>query len=244
MTNFQGSIAGGKLRLHQRVIAHIPLFHRASLATGTQVNDAADGRYRLRPLRTLAHSALDLAPPYWREAAAERWLRRKDAPGPASEHVFQYQLSARNRGGDARADCGEATVAKGADLFYERQYRQYLNATMGVFAMTAKLALLGCGGRSQGALWGRNRPVYAAMVEETVGAPPIIVLDHQTVAVPLLLPAPATADEEAAIDRWLVGIGADAALLPEARCWRRSTLRHAMRAGATPRRRWRSHRSH
>jgi hypothetical protein len=207
MTNFQGSISGGKLRLHQRLVAHIPLFHRASLATETQVNDTADGRYRLKPLRTFAHSALELAPPHWREAGAERWLRRKDAPGPASEHVFQYQLSARNRGGNARADCGEATVAKGADLFYERQYRQYLNPTMGVFAMTAKLALLGCGGRSQGALWGRNRPVYAAMVEETAGASPIIVLDHQTVAVPLLLPAPVTADEEAAIDRWLVGVG-------------------------------------
>jgi hypothetical protein len=85
-----------------------------------------------------------------REAAAELWLRRKGAPGPASEHVFQYQLSGRTRESDAHAH--RATVAKGADMFYERQYRQYLNATMGVFAMTAKLALLGCGGRAQGAI--------------------------------------------------------------------------------------------
>jgi hypothetical protein len=97
-----------------------------------------------------AHSALGAAPPCWREAAAERWFRRAGVPGPANEHVFQYLLSKRTRGD-----------TKGADLFYERQYRQYMNPTMGAYAATAALALLGCGGK-HGAAFGRYRPLYAA----------------------------------------------------------------------------------
>ena len=38
---------------------------------------------------------------------------------------------------------------------------------MGVFAMTAKLALLGCGGRPKGMLWSRPRPVHPAMIEDS-----------------------------------------------------------------------------
>ena len=133
-------------------------------------------------------------------------MRRKGSPGPAIEHVFQYRLSAKSHK-RASATAEEALVTKAADLFYERQYRQFLNATMGVFAMTAKLALLGCGGRPKGTLWSRHRPVHAAMVEETEGASPIIVLDHQTIAVPLFLPMPATVDEVVAIDRWLASEG-------------------------------------
>lgn len=165
-----------------------------------------DDRYRLTRVRNFAHAALDLVPSHWRDAAAERWLRRKGSPGPASEHVFQYRLSAKSHKRTS-ATVEEALVTKGADLFYERQYRQLLNATMGVFAMTAKLALLGCGGRPRGVLWSRHRPVYTAMVKEIEGAPPIIVLDHQTIAVPLFLPMPATADEMLAIDHWLAGDG-------------------------------------
>ncbi len=157
-----------------------------------------DHRYVLTPIGAFLRKALGLAPPRWREAAAERWLRRTGAPGPAAEHVFQYLLS-WEQGGD------EAMVARGADNFYERQYRQYFNATMGVFAMTAELALLGCGGAARGLL--RSRRVCAAMVEELDGAPPILVLDHQSAAVPLLLPAPSGADTTRAIDLWLAGKG-------------------------------------
>ncbi|WP_292528117.1 hypothetical protein [Methylocystis sp.] len=178
----------------------------ASPTTTTQPRHTGDDRYRLTRLRNLANAASDAAPAHWREAAAERWLRRKGSPGPASEHVFQYRLSAKNSK-RAPATAAEALVTKAADLFYERQYRQFLNATMGVFAMTAKLALLGCGGRPKGRLWSRHRPVHAAMVEEAEGASPIIVLDHQTIAVPLFLPMPATPEEIVAIDRWLAGDG-------------------------------------
>jgi hypothetical protein len=94
---------------------------------------------------------------------------------------------------------------KGADLFYERQYRQYLNPVMGAYAATATLALLGCGGAHRGRLWGRHRPLYAAAVEETGGASPILVLDRQTVAVPLLLPPPSGPDTAADAGRWLAG---------------------------------------
>lgn len=178
----------------------------ASPATAAHPNNAGDNRYRLTKLRNFAHSAFDIAPPHWRDAGAERWLRRKGAPGPASEHVFQYRLSAKNRKRSS-SKAEDAPITKGADTFYERQYRQYLNATMGVFAMTAKLALLGCGGSAQGMLWWRRRPVHAAMVEEVEGAAPIIVLDHQTVAIPLFLPMPTSAEEETAIDQWLASAG-------------------------------------
>jgi hypothetical protein len=159
-----------------------------------------DRRSRVTPMGAFLRKALGLAPPHWREIAAERWLRRVGAPGPAAEHVFQYLLSGEQGSGDA-------TVAKGADNFYERQYRQYFNATMGVFAMTAELALLSCGGKSRGFLWRRRRRVSVAMVEEVDGAPPILVLDHQSAAVPLLLPAPSGADTTRAIDLWLAGKG-------------------------------------
>lgn len=142
------------------------------LASTTRPHRTGDDRYRLTRLWNLALAAFDIAPPHWRDSAAE-----------------------------------EALVTKAADLFYERQYRQFLNATIGVFAMTAKLALLGCGGRSQGVLWSRRRPVHAAMVEEIEGASPILVLDHQTIAIPLFLPMPATAAEMFAIDCWLAGEG-------------------------------------
>lgn len=202
MSLFEGS--GERLwpRLIKDKKINLPLAQLAP-KTPAKAGRSDDPRYRLTPLRTFAHSATNILPPYWRDAAAEWCLRREGAPGPASEHAVQYRLSVMGPGSGPRSEI--ATVAKGADLFYERQYRQHLNATMGVFAMTAKLALLGCGGHPRGMLWGRRRPVQAAMMEEADGAAPIIVLDHQTVAVPVLLPKPANAEEKAAVDHWLSG---------------------------------------
>ncbi len=164
----------------------------------------ADRRYIRTLTGDLAHTALGALPSHWREAAAERWFRRSGAPGPANEHVFQYLISKQARG-DATKERSELAVLRGADLFYERQYRQYLNATMGAFAMTATLALLGSGGKCRGRLWGRHRLPHTAMVEEAGGASPVIVLDRQSVAVPLLLPAPHGVDTVADIERWLSG---------------------------------------
>jgi hypothetical protein len=45
------------------------------------------------------------------------------------------------------------------------------------------------------------------MQEETAGAPPIMVIDRETVAVPLLLPRPNDQQEGAVITRWLAGDG-------------------------------------
>jgi len=162
--------------------------------------------YRLTPLRTFAHRVARVLPPVWRERASERFLRRAGAPGPTAEHVVQYLLSAAKSKRKSSAS-DEAVVTKGADIFYERQYRQYFNPVMGAFAMTATHALLASGGAPQGVLWWHRRKTYAAMAEETAGAPPIIVIDQQTVAVPLLLPSPNDQQESVQIERWLGGHG-------------------------------------
>jgi hypothetical protein len=166
-----------------------------------------DGRYARTLTGDIARSVLRAAPAHWREAAAERWFRRAGAPGPANEHVFQYLLSKKMCVNPAQGQA-EQTVAKGADLFYERQYRQYLNATMSAYAATATVAFLGSGGKFRGHLWGKHRPLYAATLEaEAQGAPPIAVLGNQTVAIPLMLPAPAGLEAVKDIDLWLSGRG-------------------------------------
>jgi len=164
-------------------------------------------RYRLGWFRTLAHRAVGGLPPAWREAVAERWLRREAAPAPAAEHVVQYLLSREQA--KTRSDYLKgAVVAKGADLFYERQYRQCFNPVMGAFAMTAELAALGAGGRAEGYFWSRGRRSAAATLDrEGAGSPPIIVIDAETVAIPMLLQAPRDAEEGVAVARWLVGAG-------------------------------------
>ena len=78
---------------------------------------------------------------------------------------------------------------------------------MGAFAMTATQALLASGGPPRGHLWWHRRKTYAAMQEAVDDALPILVLDRETVAVPLLLPPPNNPQERAAIDRWLAGHG-------------------------------------
>ncbi|MGE5369218.1 MAG: hypothetical protein ACM3PD_06440, partial [Chloroflexota bacterium] len=124
-------------------------------------------------------------PPAFREPIAEAFLRRASAPGPAAEHAFQRALGLRLAG-----ECGRdaAVVAKAADNFYARQYRQLLNPVMGVFAATATLAVLGAGRPPRGLLWRRHRPVEMAMAETVEDAGPILVLDRQTVATPVYLP--------------------------------------------------------
>ncbi|WP_424362137.1 pyridoxamine 5'-phosphate oxidase family protein [Methylocystis parvus] len=135
--------------------------------------------YRRTRRATLLHRAALALPYRLREPFAEKWLRRAGSPGPAAEHVLQYLR-----------DAGQsvAKTAKGADSFYLRQYRQYLNATMGAFAATATMAALAAGGRAQGGLWRRRRPVSLAMAETHEGASPIVLLDHESVAVAAFLP--------------------------------------------------------
>jgi hypothetical protein len=165
-------------------------------------------QYKLTPLRTFLHRIPEVLPPSLRDWAAERFLRRVGAPGPAAEHAFQYLLSAAKAKEHHKVGhLAVATDAKGADNFYQRQYRQYFNAKMGAFAMTAKMALIGSGGLPSGRLWGRRRPVYASMLEETAGALPIIVINRETAAVPFLLPQPSNRTDYIAVGRWLTGHG-------------------------------------
>jgi hypothetical protein len=89
----------------------------------------------------------------------------------------------------------DAPVAKGADNFYERQYRQCLNPTMGAFAMTATRAYLASGDRGR---------VRAAMIEGAASASPILVIDSHIAAVATFLPLPHDGDAES-VDRWLAG---------------------------------------
>ena len=77
---------------------------------------------------------------------------------------------------------------------------------MGAFAMTATRVLLASGGPPRGYLWRRCRKTYAAMLEETHGASPIMVIDRETVALPLLLPR-LDNEQTRAIENWLNGRG-------------------------------------
>jgi hypothetical protein len=198
-----GNVRWRLLSLMRSTQILVPLSKAAVPPRGGESPDI-DDRYRLTRFRTLTRRAMRLLPPVWREWAAESFLRRANAPGPAAEHVVQYLLSAAKSRHKANG-LVEATIAKGADNFYERQYRQYFNPAMGAFAMTATQALLASGGPPRGYLWWRRRKTYAAMMEESGGAPPIMVINRETVAVPLLLPPPGNPQNCAAIERWLGG---------------------------------------
>ena len=145
-------------RAHSDFVAPRELGLRTRPSKHDQERNHGDERYRLTVLRSCLHRAVGALPPNLREKAAEQFLRRTGLPGPAAEHVFQYLLSAEKAKEKGRAGhLEEATVAKGADNFYERQYRQYFNATMGAFALTAKMAFVCSGGAPRGWLWGRRR---------------------------------------------------------------------------------------
>jgi hypothetical protein len=159
------------------------------------------GRNQITFASTLAHRAVGLLPPSWRERAADRHLRR-DSPGPACEHVVQYLLGVAQH---AAKHHDAAVVIRGADLFYTRQYRQFLNPTMGAFAMTATRAFVASGGAPYGPLWRRRRRTFAAVIEKTEGASPILVLDRGTVAVALVLPKPFGEHERMAVEDWFAG---------------------------------------
>jgi hypothetical protein len=146
---------------------------------------------RLKPMitstNTVKHRIVNGLSAQLREMLAEMFLRRASAPGPATEHAIQYLLSVAKAERRQRQGC-EATVVAGADLFYQKQYRQFLNPTMGAFAMTATQALLGSGGKLQGKAWRRYRRTHAAVTVQVGEIMPIMVLNDQTVALPLLLP--------------------------------------------------------
>ncbi len=135
-----------------------------------------------------------------REPFAERWLRRAGSPGPAAEHVFQYLR-------DANASKQGSATMKGADNFYDRQYRQYLNPTMGAYAQTAIQAVFAAGGGGHGASWSRVRHVALAMAEARHGASPLVVLDRETIAAAAFLPRPQDDEEARALQDWLAGDG-------------------------------------
>jgi len=185
-----------------------PSFDAGGLRQGIDNGNAdKDARYKIGRLKTIAHRAIGRLPPIWRERAAERFLRRPGGPAPAAEHVVQYLLSAERSKAATDAHQG-AVVAKGADHFYERQYRQYFNPAMGAFAMTATMAALGGGHPAKGRLWSCRRKTCAAMLDaDAAGGPPLIVIDAQTVGIPMLLPRPRDKSEGVAIARWLGGKG-------------------------------------
>jgi hypothetical protein len=159
---------------------------------------------RLTPINTLKHQIVNRLPAIYRERLAELFLRRPGTPGPAIEHAMQYLLSIAkvNR---KQHNHMEATTAAGADRFYEKQYRQFLNPTMGAFAMTATQAMLGAGGSGPIPGWRAYRRSYAAVVAQTGAIMPIWVLNNQTVAIPLLLPELKGMVDNTSVNRWLGG---------------------------------------
>ncbi|MEY4931768.1 MAG: hypothetical protein RLZZ403_88 [Pseudomonadota bacterium] len=161
---------------------------------------------------------IDGLPPAEREVAAEKWLRRPGVPGPAAEHAIQHLLgvweefSQDSQDEDVeavatrhRAESRTAIITKGADAFYAAQYRQYLNPTMGAFAATATHALIGTG--TPPPTLRADRLVRAAMVTGRPTCPPILVLDHQSVAVAILIPRSLSASDDGALWHWLTQNG-------------------------------------
>lgn len=96
-------------------------------------------------------------------------------------------------------------IADGASDFYAKQYRQYLNSTMGAFAATATNAFITAG--TLPLTSGGDREIRSAMVEGRSGVPPLLVLDHQSVAVIVPIPRSLSATGEAALWRWLTQRG-------------------------------------
>jgi hypothetical protein len=86
------------------------------------------------------------------------------------------------QGGRSRSD----VIAKGADSFYAKQYRQFLSPTMGAFAATATHALAGAG--TVPVEPSGEREVRSAMVVRRPNLSPILVIDHQTVALAMTIP--------------------------------------------------------
>jgi hypothetical protein len=159
---------------------------------------------RLTPLNTLKHQLINRLPTIFRERLSELFLRRPGTPGPAIEHAMQYLL------GIAKVNYKqhkqrEATRVAGADRFYEKQYRQFLNPTMGAFAMTATQVILGTGGSGLIPGWRVNRRSYAAVVAQTGAVMPIWVLSNQTVAIPFLLPEQKGIVDATTVNLWLKG---------------------------------------
>lgn len=160
-------------------------------------------KYRISALRTLACRIVGCMPTAWREPVAEWLLRRSSSPGPAAEHVVQYLLSRQRTD---RGHSRQAKVAMAADSFYEKQYRQFLNPTMGAFAATATQVVLAAGSEARGRLWRRHRRTFATVLENRNGPPPLIVLNPETVAVAICLPRLKRRGEAEQAARWLYGI--------------------------------------
>ena len=159
---------------------------------------------------------IDVLSPSEREEAAEKLLRRRGIPGPATEHAIQHLVgiwqeflqdepntgAAFDEALEGRTRSRSEIIANGADDFYAKQYRQYLSNTMGAFAATATHALIGAG-TLQPKL-GTLREVRAAMVTGRPAVPPILVLDHQSVAVAVPIPRFLSAGEDGALWCWLI----------------------------------------
>jgi len=169
---------------------------------------------------TLAELVLriDGLPPSEREVAAEKWLRRPGVPGPAAEHAIQAlvgiwdellqgtQKEEVTTVSTRRRDKSRIEITtKGADAFYAAQYRQYMNTTMGAFAATATHALIGTG--TPPPTLRADRLVRAAMVTGRPTCPPILVLDHQSVAVAIPIHRSWSANDNGALWHWLTQDG-------------------------------------
>jgi hypothetical protein len=164
----------------------------------TQNSDPQDTRNSL----VMAVSAMA---PADREPAAEEHLRRPGIPGPAAEHAMQHLVGmwadAMTSGSDPdagpRRKSRSVVIANGADDFYAKQYRQYLSGAKGAFAATATHALICAGTLPLGS--GGGRAVRAAMVEGS----PLVVLDHQSLAVAVPIPRAFSNSDDGALWRWL-----------------------------------------
>ena len=190
--------------------------------TATHEEQHEHWAYRLDARRLRRLDRLRFVPPARRALLAERRLRRPGQPGPAAEHVVQYQVSATlaerratdhaddsERRGSEDARPKKPIVVGQADFFYRSQYRQTCSAVMGAFAATATQVLAASSTEPRGRLWGRHRESVTAMIPRHPGdsTRPILVLNDRTVAVAVLVPRTGDAAADRATTAWLHGTG-------------------------------------
>jgi hypothetical protein len=94
-----------------------------------------ENHYRFSRTQKFLYRLACVTPPALREPIADAFLGRVNAPGPATEHVFQFALGKQLAGDELRKT---TNVAKAADKFYERQHAGFRTLLLPICFLDAR----------------------------------------------------------------------------------------------------------